>query len=74
VTESCPDFAIVQIASYCITPPAFVRVTVRFSPSWSGFKQCTGVPAAHGAGDGRLLDPATDRDWRRASPALPAER
>ncbi len=33
VTESCPDFAIVQNASYCITPPAFVRVTVRFSPS-----------------------------------------
>jgi hypothetical protein len=46
VTENCPDFAITQISSYCITPPAFVRVTVRFSPSSTGFKQCTVSPGA----------------------------
>jgi hypothetical protein len=57
VIESCPDFAIVQNASYCFTPPGFVRVTVRFSPSSAGFKQCTvsagaGCPAVTVRGTG----------------------
>ncbi len=41
VTETCSDFAIVQNSSYCITPPAFVRITVRFTPSATGSQQCT---------------------------------
>src|ERR1041385_1209635 len=36
VTENSPDLAITQNASYCITPPAFVRVTVRFTPTAAG--------------------------------------
>jgi hypothetical protein len=36
VTEAGADFTIVQNASYCITAPDFVRVTVRFTPSVAG--------------------------------------
>jgi hypothetical protein len=46
VTEMCSDFAITSLSSYCITPPAFLRVTVRFSPTSTGFKQCTVLPGA----------------------------
>ena len=44
ISESCPDFAIVVNPSYCITPPAFVRVTVRFTPTTSGLQQCIVSP------------------------------
>jgi hypothetical protein len=46
MSEACPDFAITVNASYCFTSPAFVRVTVRFSPTASGFQQCTIQPGA----------------------------
>ena len=36
VTEISPDLSIVENASYCITAPAFVRVSVRFTPSAVG--------------------------------------
>ena len=36
VTEIAPALSIVQNASYCITAPAFVRVTVRFTPTAPG--------------------------------------
>jgi len=47
MTESCPEFAVIQNSSYCFAPPAFVRVTVRFSPSSAGFQQCTISPEAN---------------------------
>jgi hypothetical protein len=36
VTEISPELSIVENASYCITAPAFVRVTVRYTPSAVG--------------------------------------
>ena len=47
VTENCPDFTIETNDSYCITRPAFVRVTVRFTPTSAGLKQCTIAPGAN---------------------------
>jgi hypothetical protein len=47
ITESCADFAVIQNASYCITPPGFVRVTVRFSPTTTGFQECTLSPGSN---------------------------
>ena len=47
MTENCPDFAVIQNSSYCITPPVFVPVTVRFSPTSTGLKQCTISPGAN---------------------------
>jgi hypothetical protein len=36
VTENSRDLAIIQNSSYCITPPGFVRVTVRFTSTTVG--------------------------------------
>lgn len=47
ITESCPEFSLESITSYCITPPGFVRVTVRFSPTSPGFQQCSISPGAN---------------------------
>jgi hypothetical protein len=44
VTEGCSDFSIIQNDSYCVTPPGFVRVTVRFQPSALGYQECTISP------------------------------
>jgi hypothetical protein len=57
VTESCADFSVIQNGSYCVTPPGFVRVMVRFSPNSTGFQQCsvspgTGCPALTVRGTG----------------------
>jgi hypothetical protein len=41
VSESCPDFSVIQNASYCMTPPQFVRVKVRFAPTQTGLQECT---------------------------------
>lgn len=47
MSESCADFSIEVNPSYCITPPAFMRVRVRFSPTSTGFQQCTIAPGAN---------------------------
>lgn len=47
ITESCPDFSVEVNPSYCITPPTFKRVTVRFSPTSAGLKECTLAPGAN---------------------------
>jgi hypothetical protein len=47
VTGSCADFAVIQNTSYCVTPPAFVRVTVRFSPTTTGFQECGLSPGSN---------------------------
>lgn len=57
VTENATDFSIVQNASYCITPPGFVRVTVRFTPSATGVQTISisagaGCPAISARGTG----------------------
>jgi hypothetical protein len=44
VIESCPDFSIVANQNYCATPTGFPRVEVRFTPSTTGFQQCTILP------------------------------
>jgi hypothetical protein len=57
VTESCADFSVIQNASYCVTRPGFVSVTMRFAPTSTGFKQCiispgSGCPAVTVSGTG----------------------
>lgn len=47
ITESCPDFSIEVNPAYCIPSSAFKRVTVRFTPSSTGFKECAVSPGAN---------------------------
>jgi hypothetical protein len=44
ITESCADFDIFPSLTYCITPPGFIQRTVRFTPTTTGFQQCTISP------------------------------
>lgn len=46
ISESCPEFSIEVTPAYCLTPPGFKRVTIRFSPTSTGLKQCTVSPGS----------------------------